>query len=98
MQPFAGEFSVAEINSDWLQNKKDFIYLPKKVRYQVSLNGVDFQDVGEVIRPLDTDCVLAVKYTLFNLNIVARYVRMIVEPERDWTMTSDFQIFETPRN
>jgi hypothetical protein len=93
-----GEFNVAEINSDWLQNKRDFVYLPRKVRYQVSLDGVNFRDVGEVTRPVDSDCVQAVKYSLLNLNVVARHLRMIVEPDRGWTMTSDFQIFGTPRD
>jgi hypothetical protein len=92
-----GEFNVAEINSDWLQKKKDFVFLPQKVRYQVSLDGVTFKDVGEVSRPADNDCAMSVKYSLFNLNAVARHVRMIVEPEGGWTMTSEFQIFGTPK-
>jgi hypothetical protein len=93
-----GEYDLTEVNSDWLQKKKDFVYLPKKVRYQVSLDGKEFRDVGEVARPVDSGCVQAVKYSLQGLSVTARHVRMIVEPDRGWTMTSEFQIFGTPKS
>jgi hypothetical protein len=94
-----GEFDLTEVNSDWLQKKKDSVYLPKRVRYQVSLDGKEFRDAGEVARPVDSDCVQAVKYSLQGLKgVTARHVRMIVEPDRGWTMTSEFQIFGTPKS
>jgi hypothetical protein len=54
--------------------------------------------VGEVIHLMDDDCVQAIRYSLQGLSVMARRVRMIVEPDRGWTMTSEFQIFGTPKN
>jgi hypothetical protein len=86
------QYRIIEVHSDWLQKKQDFVFLPKKVRYEASVDGINYFDIGEVSRAVSSECVQSVKYSLAGLNVSARFLKMEVEPESGWSMTSEFEI------
>ncbi|MFC4122482.1 DUF4434 domain-containing protein [Nonomuraea zeae] len=71
---------IKEPRSDWLQTRSVYIFLPKKVTYEVSANGSSFTTAGSVAAPAVGDADQSRGYRLLGLNTTARYVRITVEP------------------
>lgn len=74
------ETNIENIRTDFLQEVKSWIWLPKKVEYFVSDNGVDFNKIGEVKNKIDTKRtgIFTQPFTL-NKKIKARYVKVRTE-------------------
>jgi hypothetical protein len=88
------DVEIREIVSEWLQNRKDFVLLPKSVRYDISLDNKNFETVGVVSAPADEQCTRAFRYVGTGVNKVGRYVRVEVEPAGSWSMVSEVQVIK----
>ncbi len=74
------ETNIENIRTDFLQEVKSWIWLPKKVEYFVSDDGVDFNKIGEVKNKIDTKRtgIFTEPFTL-NKKTKARYVKVRTE-------------------
>ncbi|MGV9385461.1 DUF4434 domain-containing protein [Nonomuraea sp. NPDC003707] len=88
--------TIKELRSDWLQTKSVYIFLPKKVTYEVSANGSSYTAAGSVAAPAAGDADQARTYRLLGLNTTARYVRITVEPAGSaWSFTDEVEVRTT---
>ncbi|MFI7231252.1 discoidin domain-containing protein [Nonomuraea angiospora] len=88
--------TVKELRSDWLQTKSVYIFLPKKVTYEVSADGSSYTAAGSVAAPADGGADQARTYRLLGLNATARYVRITVEPAGSaWSFTDEVEVRTT---
>jgi hypothetical protein len=74
------EINITNIRTDFLQEVKSWIWLPKKVEYFVSVNGVDFKKIGEVKNEIDTKRTgIFTQPFILNTNTKAKYVKVKTE-------------------
>ncbi|MFC4015117.1 DUF4434 domain-containing protein [Nonomuraea purpurea] len=84
---------VKEVQSDWLQVKGVYIFLPKKVTYETSSDGVAYTALGSVNAPAAGDADQSRKYRLLGVDRTARYVRVTVEPVSSaWSMPDEIEV------
>jgi hypothetical protein len=86
--------SISEINSDWMQYRSVYIFLPKRVTYYTSTNNVSFTAVGTVQKPAVTDADQSKKYRLIDLvGVSGRYVKVEVEPSSSaWSFVDEAEV------
>lgn len=60
------ETSIEKISLGCLQNKVDWIFLPEQVKFEISLNGIDFKEVGNEIMSIDK---IADSKAIYNFSI-----------------------------
>jgi len=72
---------IRTVSSEYLQTQRSWIFLPVKVKYFSSLNGNDFQLLGVVNSMVEpaADGEIIKNFTLENLNINTRYIRVVAE-------------------
>ncbi|GAA3620515.1 hypothetical protein GCM10022419_127690 [Nonomuraea rosea] len=87
---------IKELRSDWLQTKGVYIFLPKKVTYEVSANGTAYTAAGSAVAPAAGDADQARPYRVLGLNTTARYVRITVEPASSaWSFIDEVEVRST---
>jgi hypothetical protein len=86
---------IKEINSDWLQVKKDFIFLPRQVVYYVSLDNNKFEEAGTVNKPNITDADQVWRYRKTDLNKTGRFVKIEVRPTSGWSFVGEAQVLQS---
>jgi len=69
--------TIREVSSNWLQDKKPFIWLPDSVSYYISNDNVNFTLLGKVDKPAVSDSLLKKKYRLLDLSSSGRYVKVV---------------------
>ncbi|SEG96581.1 F5/8 type C domain-containing protein [Nonomuraea solani] len=85
--------AIKELRSDWLQVKGVYIFLPKKVTYEVSATGSAYTTAGSVSAPAVGDGDQARTYRVLGLNTTARYVRITVEPASTaWSFIDEVEV------
>ncbi|MGP3963859.1 DUF4434 domain-containing protein [Nonomuraea sp. 3N208] len=84
---------IKELRSNWLQTKSVYIFLPKKVTYEVSADGSSYTTAGSVLAPAAGDADQPRTYRILGLNTTARYVRITVEPASSaWSFTDEVEV------
>ena len=89
------EHLIKEINSDWLQVKNDCIFLPQKVTYYVSLDKINFEEVGTVNKPDITDADQVWRYRKTDLNNSGRFVKIEIRPTSGWSFVGEAQVLQS---
>lgn len=70
--------SVSKISLGCLQNTGDWIFLPTAVKFEISLDGINYKEVGQEIMPLDKvkDSKAIYNFTTSFASQQAKYIRV----------------------
>ena len=71
--------AITEINTNWLQVKNQWVFLPPSVTYSTSLDGTNFDTVAYIPRPAMSDADQTRALRAIGLNVTARYVRVSLD-------------------
>lgn len=85
--------TINEVDSDWLQVRSVFIFLPSSLTVAVSTDGTAFTDIGTMSAPNVGTIDQTRKYRLLGLNTTGRYVRLTVTPASSaWSFTDELEV------
>ena len=84
--------TINEINSDWLQVEKDYIFLPKQITYSVSTDNITFEVVGNINKPLVNNANQFYRYRKTQIDKIGRYVKIEVKPDKSWSFVAEAQV------
>ena len=85
--------TIKEVDSDWLQVRSVFIFLPTQLTVATSTNGTSYTTVGTMNAPNVGTADQTHKYRLINLNNSARYIRITVTPASSaWSFTDELEV------
>jgi hypothetical protein len=85
--------TIKEVDSDWLQVRSVFIFLPTELTVSTSTNGTTYTTVGTMNAPNVGTADQTHKYRLINLNNSARYIRITVTPASSaWSFTDELEV------
>ncbi|MCU4174240.1 glycoside hydrolase family 20 protein [Carboxylicivirga sp. N1Y90] len=72
--------SISDIKLGCLQKYRDWIFMPKEVVFEVSVDGKKFKEVGRVVNPIDAnEAELVYDFKTFFKAKKVRYVRVIAK-------------------
>lgn len=83
---------ITEINSTWFQVRQDYAFLPPRVKYLVSTDGTNFQQVSSIDIPAVGPRMQAKWYRAINLSATGRYVKVVVDGGTAWTMLDEVEV------
>jgi hypothetical protein len=85
--------TIKEVDSDWLQVRSVFIFLPTQLTVATSTNGTTFNTIGAMNAPNVGVADQARKYRLISISNSARYVRVTVTPASSaWSFTDELEV------
>jgi len=85
--------TIKEVDSDWLQVRSVFIFLPSQLTVAISANGSSYTTIGTINAPNVGSADQSHNYRLIGLNNSARYVRVTVTPASSaWSFTDELQV------
>lgn len=85
--------TIKEVDSDWLQVRSVFIFLPTQLTVAISTDGTTYTTVGTMNAPNVGSTDQTHKYRLINLNNSARYVRITVTPASSaWSFSDELEV------
>ncbi|WP_412542625.1 DUF4434 domain-containing protein [Longispora sp. K20-0274] len=84
--------SIKEIDSNLLQIRSDYLFMPPKVRYYVSTDGVNFQQTTTIDAPAIGLKTQSKTYRQINVNATGRYVKIEIDGGTAWTMLDELEV------
>jgi len=85
--------TVNEVDSDWLQFRSAYVFLPSQLVVETSTDGDTFTTAGTITAPSVSAADQSVRYRLTGLSVNARYVRVTVTPASyAWSFTDELEV------
>ncbi|MDX3661751.1 discoidin domain-containing protein [Streptomyces sp. ID05-26A] len=88
---------ITEINSNWLQVRQDYAFLPPNVKYLISNDGDNFSQVSSIYIPAVSAGLQTKTYRAINLKDGAqpksgRFVKVVVDDGTAWTLLDEIEV------